>query len=486
MLSNQRDQHQTKKKQGLRGFLSRPVVGDVLVAELAIVFVVALVFYGIASALDINIRWVEWSEQREQYELDELPIGFAIALLSFVWFLGRCWIALNRSNSKLIYTRRMLLSKIRNRNQAERTGTYLRRQLERRIISQNRRAERMQLVKEMGDLLIFAQNKSEILSVALRYAKQIIPVSSGAIYETYDNSLKHLRGWGTLADTDAENVVGYRCWATRRGKIYTEVVTPDNLPLCAQAVGSQQIICVPILTPRGVWGVLRFRQDSPLDDVAADLDLSHDAIANATPITQLESCELKELAEAIADAIGLHVHNLYLREQLTLESVRDPLTGILNRRGLLKLVQEQGLLEDPKSSLSILFLDLDRFKQFNDKFGHDAGDTALISITRLVSRSIRQRDIFCRYGGEEFLLLLTGTDKSVALSRAEKIRQSVEQHALVSGSRQFDNLTLSIGVASYPEDANGYAALVKRADEALYQAKELGRNRVVDCANAES
>ena len=259
--------------------------------------------------------------------------------------------------------------------------------------------------------------------------------------------------------------------ATRRGKIYTEVVTPANLPLCTQAIGCQQIICVPILTPRGVWGVLRFRQDSPSDE--------------AISITSAENAELKELAEAIADAIGLHVHNLYLKEQLTLESVRDPLTGILNRRGLLKLVQEQGLLEDATSPLSVLFLDLDRFKQFNDKFGHDAGDTALISFARLISRSIRQRDIFCRYGGEEFLLVLTGTDKSVALLRAEKIRQLVEQHALLLGRRQFDNLTASIGVASYPEDASSYTALVRRADEALYQAKELGRNQVVDCQDTE-
>ncbi|MGF1523778.1 MAG: sensor domain-containing diguanylate cyclase [Leptolyngbyaceae cyanobacterium] len=424
--------------------------------------------------MDINIRWIEWSEQRKQYELDELPLGFTVISLSFIWFLGRCWIALSRSNSKLIQTRRLLLSRIRKRSKTEKTGLYLRKQLERRIISQNRRAEHLQSVKEMGELLIFAQNKSEILNIAVRYAKQIIPVSSGAIYETYDYSLKYLRGWGTLADANSESVIGYRCWATRRGKVYAEVVTPANLPLCAQAVGSQQIMCVPILTPRGVWGVLRFRQDGPQNESAEGF----------TPTIQLESSELKELAEAIADAIGLHVHNLYLREQLTLESVRDPLTGVLNRRGLLKLVQEQGLLEDPKSSLTILFLDLDSFKQFNDKFGHDAGDTALISITRLVSRSIRQRDIFCRYGGEEFLLLLTGTDKSVALSRAEKIRRSVEQHALVLDSRQLDNLTVSIGVASYPEDADSYASLVKRADEALYQAKKLGRNQVVDYAKA--
>ena len=147
-----------------------------------IVFVAALIFYGITSVLDVNIRWVEWSEQGKQYELDEFPLGFIIIFLPFIWFLGRCWITLGKSNSKLIYTRRLLRSKIRNRNKVERAGNYLRKQLEQRIISQNRHAEQIRLIKEMGELLIFAQNKSEIINVTVRYTKQIIPISSGAIY----------------------------------------------------------------------------------------------------------------------------------------------------------------------------------------------------------------------------------------------------------------------------------------------------------------
>ena len=472
MPPNQEKRPRSSQYRSIIRFLNRPLVGNVPLFELAIVFALGLGFYYVASNLDLNERWLTWSEQYEQYELDELPLGFSIMALAFAWFAWRRWTELSKANAKLARIQESLLFEISQREKAEKIGMDIRNRLEKSILFQKKRAEQIRAIQEMGDLLIFAQDKSEILTIAVRYAKKIIPFSSGALYEFCDNNLlKHITGWGTLANSDVENSAHYKCWATRQGKTYTEVLTPSQVPLCFRATGSQQTICVPILTPKGVWGVLHFRQDSPSDELDSPVELDNIALEN--------------LSKTIADNLGLHIHSLFLREQLTLESMQDPLTGILNRRGLLKLVQEKGLLQNPLSALSVLLLDIDSFKQFNDRFGHDAGDTALVILSRLISKLIRQQDIFCRYGGEEFLLMLTHTDKSVALLRAEKIRQSVEQHVLKVGDRPLNHLTISIGVATYPWDADSYEMLVKRADEALYQAKDLGRNRVVDCAAAQ-
>lgn len=127
-------------------------------------------------------------------------------------------------------------------------------------------------------------------------------------------------------------------------------------------------------------------------------------------------------------------------------------------------------------------IDVDHFKQFNDQYGHNGGDHALMNISKIIQRLIREQDVLCRYGGEEFLLILKQTDKTTALSRSEAIREAIEQHTFEVNRDQPERITVSIGVASYPQDETSYENLVKQADEALYRAKELGRNRVVNCS----
>ncbi|MEO0824585.1 MAG: GGDEF domain-containing protein [Cyanobacteria bacterium J06639_16] len=469
MLPKRDSQRQRHKSKASKSLSSQSPIGNVPLVELAVVLAVSISFYLIASVLDLNERWIDWSAQYEQYELDELPLGFGIIAVAFAWFSWRRWVVLNKTNSELSRIQTSLLVEIRQREKAEKIGADIRQKLEQNILVQKKRAERIQSIQEMGELLIFAQSKPEIFNIAIRYAQKIIPCSSGAIYESYDHSLKHIQGWGKLTNSDFEGTTDYVCWATRQGKSYRETPTPSGQSLCAHATGSQYIICVPILTPRGVWGVLHFRQGH--------------SFAETEQTAKFDNIELESLAKTIADNIGLHIHSLFLKEQLTLESIRDPLTGILNRRGLLKLIQERDLLQNPDSHCSVLLLDIDYFKQLNDQFGHNR-DAALVSISELVAKLIRRQDIFCRYGGEEFLLMLINIDKSTALLRAESIRQFVEQHVLKIGSHQVDQLTVSIGVATYPEDADAYEELIQKADKALYRAKELGRNRVVDCAMA--
>lgn len=466
--------HQTKGRKTFKAFLSHSIVGNVPLVELAFVLVIALVFYVVASLFDFNERWIEWSEKYEKYELDELPLGFGIIALVLAWFSWRRWVLLNKVNIELARTQDSLLIEIQQREKAERFESEIRQQLEQAIRFQKKRTQRIQAIQEMGELMMFVQSQTEIFNIAVRYAQKIIPFSSGALYKVNDYSLKHLLGWGQLTQADVKDTANYKCWVTRQGKSYAEISDSEEPSLCVYAAGSQQFICVPILTPKGIWGVIHFRQNklSPQPE--------------SKPIDQFENADLENLAKTIADNVGLHIHSLFLREQLTLESIRDPLTGILNRRGLLKLVHEQALLQNSQFPCSVLMMDIDYFKQLNDQFGHDVGDVALVAIADLVTKLIRRQDIFCRYGGEEFLLILINTEKKSALSRAETIRKLVEQHVLKIGHHQFEHLTISIGVATYPEDADDYEVVLKRADQALYRAKELGRNRVMDCTMVKS
>ena len=129
-------------------------------------------------------------------------------------------------------------------------------------------------------------------------------------------------------------------------------------------------------------------------------------------------------------------------------------------------------------SVSVLMLDIDHFKRFNDTFGHAAGDTVLAEVARVLLDSIRSGDVACRYGGEEFALIMTGADQAVATARAEHLRTSIARHAFPGRGQRSSHLTVSIGVATRPRDGTTPAELLHSADTALYRAKDGGRNRV--------
>ncbi len=162
-------------------------------------------------------------------------------------------------------------------------------------------------------------------------------------------------------------------------------------------------------------------------------------------------------------------------------SVRDELTQLYNRRHFQTILPlEIKRCERFSKQLSLLMIDLDFFKNFNDRFGHPAGDACLKEFSKLVNSRIRQIDFFARFGGEEFVIVLPGTPKADARMAAEKIRALVKDHRfVVPGSKDKVSLTVSIGVASYPENGTTMESLVKSADAAMYEAKGTGRDRVV-------
>jgi diguanylate cyclase (GGDEF)-like protein len=194
------------------------------------------------------------------------------------------------------------------------------------------------------------------------------------------------------------------------------------------------------------------------------------------PFTQEELARLGSLVPHVAVAL----ENIRIREEMHLAASTDGLTGLWNHRKMQQVLRtELSRASRYNRALSVLMMDVDSFKTFNDTYGHPAGDQLLRSVATILQSGVRHVDHVGRYGGEEFMIILPETSKDAAYQLAERIRAAVEQqaHTFVKGERV--QRTVSVGVASCPEDALNAAELVQRADEALYRAKHSGKNCVI-------
>jgi diguanylate cyclase (GGDEF)-like protein len=187
----------------------------------------------------------------------------------------------------------------------------------------------------------------------------------------------------------------------------------------------------------------------------------------------------QRLAISVASQIALSLASLQLRETLREQSIRDPLTRLFNRRFLEEsLERELQLASRKRQSLAVLFLDLDHFKRFNDTFGHDAGDKVLQSLADLFRTFFRATDICCRYGGEEFAIILPESSSQDAAVRADALRSEVKSLRLQYKKQTLGPLTLSAGIAAFPEHGLTSEELLKIADQCLYESKSRGRDTV--------
>jgi diguanylate cyclase (GGDEF)-like protein len=187
--------------------------------------------------------------------------------------------------------------------------------------------------------------------------------------------------------------------------------------------------------------------------------------------------EVGALATVFNDMVRRLRHG---RAELERLSVTDELTGLANRRRLTAELEREALRSERNGrTFAVLMLDVDRFKVFNDTYGHPAGDAVLKRLARVLRDNAREMDTVARYGGEEFLLILPETDAATAAIVAERIRASAERDRFApDGSGTEVNVTLSIGYALFPMHANTHATLIEAADKALYRSKQAGRNQV--------
>ena len=185
------------------------------------------------------------------------------------------------------------------------------------------------------------------------------------------------------------------------------------------------------------------------------------------------------LASTVAEGMALALANIKLREILRDQAIRDPLTGLFNRRYMIETFErELARAQRHGDSLGVIMMDLDKFKNFNDTFGHDMGDRLLTAFGDFIRDIIRKEDVACRWGGEEFVLILPGASLNAGLARAEEIRSRAKELQIPTGTPHRP-VTLSLGVAVYPEHGSTTDELLKAADTALYRAKRGGRNRVM-------
>jgi diguanylate cyclase (GGDEF)-like protein len=208
------------------------------------------------------------------------------------------------------------------------------------------------------------------------------------------------------------------------------------------------------------------------------LEFAGDAI-ETEPGSENPEAIAQRLGTTVAGQIALSLASLRLRDTLRDQSVRDPLTALFNRRFMEEsLEREMQRAVRKNHPVSVLFVDLDNFKRFNDTFGHDAGDYVLKTVADLFRKSVRVDDVVCRYGGEEFGFILPESSSENALIRANELREAAKKLEIRYQNRSLGAVTLSVGVATFPEHGETVEELLKAADQCLYKSKSGGRDQV--------
>jgi diguanylate cyclase (GGDEF)-like protein len=320
----------------------------------------------------------------------------------------------------------------------------------------------VEILFEMADTLQSASGYDDAHAVLQATARRLLPHLSGQLY-VFNNSkdrLDLLSRWGDQGEGLPPPIAPTECWALKRGKPHLNNPAEGTL-LCGHFAGALTTLEVPMLARGEVYGLLSFG--------------SGDSNARG----QLKECG--PIISALADAMSLALSNLSLREKLRNQALRDPLTGLYNRRYMEDMLDRfVGLATRAETSVAVVMIDLDHFKRLNDQHGHLVGDAILRAVAGTISQSLRETDVACRYGGEELIVLLPDCDMAAALRKAEDIRARI--HAL-SGAHRVE-VSASLGVAAFPSTAGSVVELVKAADDALYEAKGAGRNRVVAAKSA--
>jgi diguanylate cyclase (GGDEF)-like protein len=330
------------------------------------------------------------------------------------------------------------------------------------------RNDQVRGLAELGQLLQACVDMEEAVRLLQHHVPPLMKASSGAMYffTASSNQLHKAFQWGGQPYHD--RLEPSDCWALRLGKLYRQPAeagagTCTHLTF-EHPIVSESLYCLPLMVHGELTALL--------------------VLEAHTAIDQRKFAENEVYRRIALEQVALSIGNLKLRESLRQQSVRDMLTGLYNRRYLEESVRRE-LLRSARlqahgrlGGLSVLMIDIDHFKRFNDEYGHHVGDQVLREVAQVLKSQTRGGDVAARFGGEEFIVVLTDTPPGLALERAEQMRWSVENLAPASGGA-LPPVTISIGLVEFPPDGNTLEALLVAADKALYEAKRAGRNRVV-------
>ena len=333
-------------------------------------------------------------------------------------------------------------------------------QNERMMEDLTKRSERATMLAKMGELLQNCASLEEVFAAALGFAPRIFPVVRGAMaLLNASRNLGEVIGSWAECQLPVMEFEATECWALRTGHPHL-VAAGDLTAPCAHAAGVKHTyLCIPILAQGETLGILHLQAT---DDVP-----------------QMNASELS-FKTTFAAQVGLSIANIRLREALRTQSVRDALTGLYNRRYLEEtLEREMRRAARAEQSLGILMIDLDHFKNFNDTYGHDAGDVVLRETGASLTKGIRAEDFVCRFGGEEFVVILPTADPETSRTRAERLRTKMRELTIMYQGKSLGMVTISVGVAAFPAHGTSPKELMAAADAALYEAKRGGRDKVV-------
>lgn len=320
------------------------------------------------------------------------------------------------------------------------------------------RSRQIELFSDMEGSLGRCHDDVEIGYICKTHLPQIFPEFSGSIFLLSESNakLKTLETWGDFS-SKLSNLDFHKdeCLAFKTKSLYISYGA-ERCKHCYET--SVFYICVPLQTSLGFYGVLHFK-------------LTSDMITKKEEFISTE----QSLITRIGADISFALNSIRYQECIKMETIQDQLTGLYNRRYLDDYFKMDKVKPIP---IAVIMIDVDYFKKFNDQFGHTIGDDILHKIGVLLKRNVRADDFACRYGGEEFIMVLPGSDLKIACERAEKIREDAKLLSVSKDDKIISGITISAGISIFPEQGSTQTAIIEAADKALYKAKNEGRDRV--------
>ncbi|MDT0506726.1 diguanylate cyclase [Novosphingobium sp. MMS21-SN21R] len=319
--------------------------------------------------------------------------------------------------------------------------------------------EQIQELFAMTDMLQAAETYEDAGAVLMATARRLLPGYGAALY-VFNNSRDRLdlaRAWDMPEGFIAQDMLSpSNCWALKRGKPH--INAPADATLCCAHHGSPLAsVELPMMASGQLHGLLVITH--------GESDGAFERLM-----------EIRRLGRALSDSMSLALSNISLREKLRTQSLRDPLTGLYNRRYMEDALERfVSLGSRSGGSTAVVMLDLDNFKKLNDENGHAKGDAVLRDVAAQIVGCLRPSDVVCRYGGEELVAILPDCSLDDAMEKAELLRERINS---LSASHECA-ISASLGVASVPETATSATDVLPISDAALYAAKKAGKNRVI-------
>jgi diguanylate cyclase (GGDEF)-like protein len=338
--------------------------------------------------------------------------------------------------------------------------------LEKSLRQVESQAKEMTLINDMNNKLRSSASMEETLSMISLYLKKLLPFSSGVIY-LINAPKKYLEA---MAEWNAPHVTEKifspdQCWGLRQGKMYFYINENESIA-CKHCEGQRHLrsyFCVPLLALNEVIGVLHLQ-------LTESFEMHQEEIIRFYEQNNL-------MIQNLAGQISLAISNIKLHEVLKTRSSRDLLTNLYNRSYLNDTFERDiQRAKRNNSSMAIVMMDLDLFKNVNDTFGHEAGDKVLVEISKLIINQMRKSDIACRYGGEEIIIILYDVTLQEAVEKVEQLKKAISTMEFPFANASV--VTASFGIAMFPENGEDPDQLIKAADTAMYHSKKEGRNKV--------